>query len=151
MGKRKKDNTRNTNDRLGDFVFMNTWQFKKASKEFIEKLCNELLEFYSDRSRLTFEEFFEEKGITAKVYWTWCKEHPTLKEVHEHIKTILAGRREKGMLTGVLREKSGMYVQHQFSDRWKEADLYWSNLQEKDKDKATNYTIVIPPLKKDSE
>lgn len=137
-------------EKLSDFIFMNTWQYKKTSKAFIERLCDELLQFYADHSRLTFEEFFEEKGIAEQTYYQWLKEYPTLNEINSHIKTILAGRREKGMLTGVLREKSTMYIQHQFSDRWKEADKYWSELQKKDENKENNITVIIPPLKKES-
>jgi len=138
-------------EKLRDFIFMNTWQGKKASDACIEKLANDMLEFYEDKSRLTFEEFLEEKGIAISTYLSWIKKHQILKEVHDHIKTVLAGRREKGMLTGVLREKSGMHMQHQFSDRWKEADKYWSELQKKDDEKVTNIKVIMPPLQKDTD
>lgn len=137
-------------DRLCNFMFINTWQEKEASKSFIELLVGRMLEYFKDKSVLTIEEFLDEEGIGDKTYSRWRKDHAVLQEVHEYTLRRLAVRREKGMLTGELKEKSVMYIQHLFSKRWDDANHYWSDMKKNENEKsASNINVLYCPLETD--
>jgi len=131
---------------LVNFMFMNSWNEKKASKTFIELLCGKILEYFMDKDKLCFEEFLIANQIQETTFNRWTKEHPNLADIYSFTKMLIATRREKGMLTKELSEKSGMYKQHQYSEAWKEADAYWSELKKTDEEQERNITIVIPSL-----
>lgn len=128
----RKPTKSQSQNKLSDFMFVNSWQKKKATRGFIERLAGRLLEYFSDKNKIVLEEFFDDEDIAEQSYYGWLKEWDLLRQVHEQIMTRLAARREKGMLLGGVKERSGMHVQHQFSKRWRDADLYWSELKERE-------------------
>ena len=129
-------------------MFVNSWCKKRASKAFIEMLCEGILEFFNDESRLCFDEFLDLEGISDQAFENWRKRHSNLQDIYKLTIRKLATRREKGMLTRRISEKSAMHNQHQYSEKWDQANKYWAELKrvEKENERVPSYTIVVPDL-----
>lgn len=140
----KKKEVKPRSEKLTDFIYMNSWNEKGASKAFIEKLCGELLEYYANPSKLTLKEFLAENNIAWQTFAGWRKKHEILESVVSQVKLILAARREKGMYTGELREKPIMYSQYLVDPEWSEADQRWHEMRKKEH--VTTVTDFIPYL-----
>ena len=137
---------------LSQYMFMNSWRMDEASTSFIELLCGKMLEYFADKEKLCVEEFLVEEGLRAQTFHRWLAKHDNLREVYGHIKMILAVRREKGILRGELKEKCGMYMQHQYSENWDEANKYWSKLNKKNELEGSGTTnVYLPRLDDDRE
>lgn len=107
-------------------------------------LAGRLLEYFADQTRLVFNEFLIDEGIAPTTFDRWKKKYKLIDDIHKQIMMTLATRREKGMLQGVIKEKSGMHNMHQYSDDWAQADKYWSDLRKAEQ--RTYTTEFIPYL-----
>ena len=136
---------------LDNFIFMNSWNEKKASLSFIELLCGKLLEYFIDKDKLCFEEFLVENQIASQTFANWTKTHDNLNDIYSHVKLILATRREKGMLKGEIREKPGMFTQHFYSEKWSEANKYWSELRKPEEEKDRKLTVIVSSLRDEAD
>lgn len=124
------------------------------SEAFIERLAADMVEWASkDEDALTLKQFPLSRGISWKTFERWTKKHDLLKSAYEDMKTFIAIRREKGMITRKYDTKATMHIQHRYDEDWKKADEFHSSLRKTEKadEKHGNITVVIPPIGKGEE
>jgi len=135
--------------RLNDLMFMNSWRMDEASTDFIQHLAGEALEYFADRNKTCLYEFLTESGILRKTWWGWVKKFPVLADVNEQIKTLIGVRREK---QAFYKEHNANYQPIVSTLRYYHED--WERLaqddKDKDKDDKENITIVMHPLKEET-
>jgi hypothetical protein len=137
-----------------EMAFLKDWRDErvKVTSGFIETLCGRMIEFFSDPETLMLAEFYDYAGLSRKTIDRWRKQFPLLEETIYRIKQRLSIRREKGMLTGKLRERGIMYMQHQYCEDWKNANEYWAELKKAERgDVDTNTVVVLDHLLKDND
>jgi len=132
------------------------------SDSFFEKLAIDFTNWAKDDNKaLIVSQFPLSKGIPVKSFMRWCKTKKLLKDAYEDVKHIIATRREVGMLTGELKEKSNMYMMHRYDNDWDKADHRWSEINAKAQENAQsgNINVMIqaaentdvPPMRKNAD
>lgn len=101
----------------------------RVRKETILWLIDEMLVWVKDPMALCVEEFLELKYIDEDTWYGWVQRFPELKAAYKYVKTVLAGRRDKGALRHELHAGYVQFNQPHFSLRAREMAEYHAALK----------------------
>lgn len=71
------------------------WCKTKIGEVNIESICQLLYKWSLSEKSLDFLQFYKETGIARGTFQDWKDKYPTLKDTYEHVKDIIAERRQR--------------------------------------------------------
>lgn len=126
------------------YMFMNAWRTNKVSKDFIELLCGEMLEYFAASDAISITKFLCEKGINWEVFLRWVDDFPDLASVYKQVKARVGARREEMAIFRKYNCNPSTIERtlHKYDPVWKEAH----EEDRMDKLEASNYQVIMSPL-----
>ena len=125
--------------------FVNTWQRKKPTEVFIERLIEEMFTHFENPKHISVTKFLSERGIIFDVFNDWTHKYENLKEAYtiimQHIGSYreeLAMRKEHNCNPQTLH-----YTMRHYSPMWRKSFTEESDLKLKAAEKGSNDTKVV--------
>lgn len=127
------------------YKFMNSWNLRKVSDTFLDKLCEEMMNHFENRNNICVIRFLSDKGIVYQSFLNWTERHSNLKEVYTLVKQRIGSKREE---LAVRREencdpKTLHYTLRHYNPYWKSCFEEESSLKLKAAEKGSSETKVV--------
>jgi hypothetical protein len=133
-----------------DEDYLCTLSFKRVpvSINFAERLVVELLKFVnSNEDVIALQPFLQKMNMYQADFTRLRKRYSIVEEAYSIVRDIFAHRREMGAIKGGWNASWLRWTQYQFSDSFREADLYQANLKKLGTpDQEVNITINKEPM-----
>jgi len=131
--KEKKINKNNTKKKLPSILgTTQTNEYLRTnpvSEEFINHVCERLLEYSCSEDALFVEGFRRTMRIPKRTYHNWLKTWPQLKEAHEEALHNIAYGRMEGAIKKRFDKGAILHSQYRFGNEWKQDDQYQAELK----------------------
>lgn len=119
----------------------------QINKKTIGLIIEAMIAWAGDPDSLCIEEFLGEKSIPWASFQRWNTMFPDLQAAYDHVKMILAGRREKGALKGELNAGMVVYSQRAYSPVWQQlAEDHAAKKNDEKGNGTSNITVVLDAI-----
>lgn len=109
-----------------------------AGKNFIQKICEELITYVQDPQNTTFNKFFLEQDFDREHFLKWVEKHPELKACYALCHAYLYENRRKPIKWELSTLQFDM---HQYSPEWQQAQSYHDERKRKRDEKNTELAV----------
>jgi hypothetical protein len=148
--KAKLPATSNPTYAFTEYFNMHTMTKQVASEQWAIKTAQNMCEWAESEDALILGEYYAMLGISKPTFMELANKYEILKKAHAYAKSLIAIRREKGMITRKFDSGSISFTMPMYSDDWKEIVEWRSSLkasENKSGDTRVQY-VVIPEIPK---
>jgi len=130
-----------------------SWRLKPVLPEALEAEAERMIKYYEDNpKKIMLVSYAIHRKIHIETLYKWMCKSKALKDAYEYCRQILWERRYEGISYGKLKEKPIMRDMYRYSKEWKEDDIYWSELNNKEeieKGKTVLKVVEVQSFKND--
>jgi hypothetical protein len=140
--------TKNSDFSFTEYFNMNTMSRQIATDQWAEKTAKNMIEWAQTDDALILNDFFSLLGICRQDFLALANKYPILKTARDYAKSLIASRRERGMLTRKFDSGSVSFMMPMYSEDWKE-NVEWRSSLKAAEGKAGNdrvQYVVIPAI-----
>ena len=132
-----------------------SWKLKPICPEAFEAEAERMIKFYEDNpKKIMLVSYAIHRKMHLGTLYKWLRQSKALKEAYEYCRQLLWERRYEGISYGTLKEKPIMRDMYRYSKEWKEDDIYWSELNNKEEieqGKTVLKVVEVQSFKEDKQ
>jgi len=127
------------------YKFMGSWNHRKVSDDFIEKLTETMMDYFEDRKNICVFKFLNDRGIVYESFRVWTKRYKELDRAYKLVKERIGSRREELSIFKDHNANAGSlaFTLRKYNPHWRDCLDEESALKLKQSEKGSNEVKVV--------